>query len=304
MKRLLVTAISVVWLGTIPGAAAALDILMTNDDGFQAVGIQTLAAALRGAGHDVTVVAPFGERSGSSAKIDLTPVNVVQVGAQDYALIALDEEVGTGDRVPIPATPASCVIFGLTVTLGGEAPDLVVSGTNVGANVGTATSFSGTVGGVTAALAADVPSIAFSSDPPDVPETDPAFVEHYENVAAFAVKLIARLEIKPGALKKESGLLPDGLGLNVNYPTLAPEDVEGVKLTVQGQASSASLEYVEIEPGIYIPAPGPGSGDEEDVKDSDTEALADGYITVTPITNDRTAGNSRFRLKSLIKKLH
>ena len=194
------------------GPAAALDILVTNDDGIESVGIQTLAAALRAAHHNVTIVAPFGERSGSSAAVNLVPVQPVELGAQDYALIALDEPVDSEDRVPLPATPATCVIFGLSVTLGGEDPDLVVSGTNVG----TATPFSGTVGGTTAGLASDNPSIAFSSDPPDVPEDDPAFEEHYENVAAFAVELIALLESKPGLLKKDPGLLPAGIALNVN----------------------------------------------------------------------------------------
>jgi 5'-nucleotidase len=266
----------------------ALDILLTNDDGFSAIGIQTLKAALAAAGHNVTMVAPFGERSGSSAAINLVPVTPVQVGAQDWALIALDELI-TGDREPLPATPATCVLFGLSVTLEGVAPDLIVSGTNVGANVGTATPFSGTVGGTTAGLAADVPAIAFSSDPPDVDEDDPAFAAHYANVAAFAVSLIAHLESKPGALANEPGLLPEGLALNVNYPTLAPEEVSGVKLTVQGQAASASLVFVPLGGGIFIPAVGPGSGDEPDVKDSDTEALAAGYITVTPINSDMTA---------------
>jgi len=270
------------------GHAQALDILLTNDDGYASVGIQTLKAALQGAGHNVTMVAPFGERSGSSAAINLVPVSPVQVGAQDYALFALDELI-TGEREPLPATPATCVLFGLSVTLGGVAPDLVVSGTNVGANVGTATAFSGTVGGTTAGNAGDVSSIAISSDAPDLPEDDPAYAAHFANVAAFAVDLIAHLESKPGALAQEPGLLPPGVALNVNYPTVAPEDVQGVKLTVQGQASSASLVFVPIGGDIFIPAVGPGSGDEADVKDSDTEALAAGYITVTPIDSDMTA---------------
>lgn len=122
-----------------------------------------------------------------------------------------------------------------------------------------------------------------------MPEDDPAFVAHYANVAAFAASLIAHLESKPGALAVEPDLLPAGLSLNVNYPTLAPEDVMGVKLTVQGQALSASLVFIPIGGGIFIPAAGPGSGDEPDVKDSDTEALAAGYITVTPINFDMTA---------------
>lgn len=287
----------IVMLGVYAAPVRALDILLTNDDGYSAVGIQTLKAALQAAGHNVTLVAPYGERSGSSAAINLAPVVPVQVGPQDFALYALDELI-SGDRVPVPATPATCVLFGLSVTLGGVDPDLVVSGTNVGANVGTATPFSGTVGGTTAGLSGGVPSIAFSSDPPDVDESDPAFAQHFANVAAFAVALIAHLESKPGALSNEPGLLPPGIALNVNYPTLAPEDVKGVKLTVQGQATSVSLVFVPIGGGVYIPAVGPATGDEPDVKDSDTQALADGYITVTPISPDLTAtpaGRARFQ---------
>jgi 5'-nucleotidase len=269
------------------GPAQALDILLTNDDGFSSVGIQTLKSALQAAGHNVTMVAPYGERSGSSAAINLAPVSPVQVGAQDYALFTLEELI-TGDRAPVAATPATCVFFGLTVTLGGVAPDLVVSGTNVGANTGTATPFSGTVGGTTAGNAGGVPSIAFSSEPPDVPEDDPAYAAHFANVASFAVDLIAHLESKPGALVNEPGLLPPGIALNVNYPTLAPEEVKGVKLTVQGQVTTHSIVFVPIGGDIYIPALGPGSGG-EDVKDSDTDALAAGYITVTPIDFDMTA---------------
>jgi len=283
----------------------ALDILITNDDGFSAVGIQTLKQALSAAGHDVTMVAPLGERSGSSAAINLAPVSPVQVGMQEYALYALDE-LTTGLRAPVPATPATCVLFGLSVTLNGTAPDLIVSGTNVGANVGTATPFSGTVGGVTAGLTAGIPAIAFSSDAPDVPEGDPAIAAHFANVAAFAVELIAHLESKPGALANEPALLPPGLGLNVNYPTVAPEDVQGVKLTVQGRASSASLVFAPIpgsDPPLFVPTVGPGSGG-DDVKNSDTEALAAGYVTITPIDTDLTARPSQAaKLESVVAGL-
>jgi 5'-nucleotidase len=290
-----------VWLVSAP--SHALDILLTNDDGVFSVGIQTLKLALRGAGHDVTVVAPLGERSGSSAALNLAPVQPVPVGPQEFALLALEELI-TGDRAPVPATPATCVAFGASVTLGGEQPDLVVSGTNVGANVGTATPFSGTVGGVTAGNIGGVPSIAFSSDAPDVPEDDPAFAAHFANVAAFAVALIAHLESKPGALANQPGLLPAGVALNVNYPALPPEEVKGVKLTVQGRATSASLIFVPIGGGLFVPSVGPGDDTEPDVKDSDTVALAEGYITVTPIDTDFTASPSQVnRLQSVLAEL-
>jgi len=78
--------------------------------------------------------------------------------------------------------------------------------------------------------------------------------------------------------------------------------VKGVKLTVQGQASSASLVFLEIAPDIFIPSVGPGAGG-DDVKDSDTEALAAGFITVTPIDNDKTASSKRNKLNSVINAI-
>ena len=287
IRRLLVI-VAALALQTAP--ARALDILLTNDDGFDAVGIQTLKAALEAANHNVTMVAPFGESSGSSAKINLTPVFPIPVGVNAFGLVALEEILFAppGTREEVPATPATCVLFGLSVVLGGVAPDLIVSGTNVGANVGNAVPFSGTVGGATAGIIADVPSIAFSSDPP-ADEED--VTQHYVNVADFAVRFIAHLETKPGALSNVEGLLPPRIGLNVNYPTLAPEDVAGVQLTVQGRSSTLTLIFEELVPpgGIFIPAVEVVPDPPPDVKDADTEALASGFITVTPIDADLTA---------------
>ena len=123
-------------------------------------------------------------------------------------------------------------------------------------------------------------------------------------MAAFAVDLIAHLESKPGALSNETGLLPAGVAWNVNYPTVAPEDVQGVKLTVQGQASSPSLVFIPIGGDIFVPTLGSGIGDEEDVIGSDTVALEEGFITVTPINSDMTASrDDRSRFNSVIAGL-
>lgn len=100
---------------------------------------------------------------------------------------------------------------------------------------------------------------------------------------------------------KEPALLPPGIALNVNHPTVAPADVKGIRSTVQGQATSASIVFVPIGGDLYVPAVGPGAGDEADVKDSDTEALAAGFITVTPIGSDLTAAPARAaRLQSAL----
>ena len=76
------------------------------------------------------------------------------------------------------------------------------------------------------------------------------------------------LPCPPGGLATASGLLPPGVVLNVNDPTVGLKDAKGVALTVQGQASSPSIVFVTIGVGIYIPAVGPGEGSGEDVNRS------------------------------------
>ncbi len=75
---------------------------------------------------------------------------------------------------------------------------------------------------------------------------------------------------------------PLGVALNVNYPTLAPEEVKGVKLTVQGEASSASLVFLTMGGDIFIPAVGPGAGDEADERNSDTVAPGCAWLDLQP----------------------
>jgi 5'/3'-nucleotidase SurE len=260
--------------------AGGLNILLTNDDGYDAEGIQSMFAALKGDGHNVTLVAPGDDESGQSAAISFGLVPVIPVGV---------------DQFRVEGTPATCVLIGRTALLEDE-PDLVVSGTNDGTNTGSGTIFSGTVGAATTGLLS-IPSIAFSTNPPEGTEAE--ITRHFEEVAAFAVDFIAHLQSKPGGLAKEEGLLPDRLGLNINYPTLSPSEIMGVKLSAQGRESDRDLIFTELQgcppiPGLpdnakcYIPAvisaiPG------EDVKDSDVEGVAAGYITVVPIDGDYTA---------------
>lgn len=286
--------------------ASALNILLTNDDGYDAEGIQTMRAALEGAGHDVTLVAPLDDESGGSAAVTFGLVPVVQVGADQY---------GVG------GSPATCVLIGRTAILHDETIDLVVSGTNDGTNTGSGTIFSGTVGAATAGLLS-TPSIAFSTNlPHEAERNEPPLsdqqveenTQHFENVADFAVEFIAHLETKPAGLATEEHLLPDRIGLNINYPTLTPNEIKGLRLSAQGYESDRDLIFTAL-PGCppvpdladdatcYIPAVIPAvPGD--DVKDSDVEGLADGYITIVPINGDYTAPASEGgRIKGVLQQ--
>jgi 5'/3'-nucleotidase SurE len=259
--------------------ASGLDILLTNDDGWNAIGIQTLKTALRAAEHDVTLVAPLGNRSGSSASLSirLTPVPVLEQGAHEFA---------------VDVTPATSTLIGLGLLE--SPPDLVISGINDGANIGPFTVVSGTVGAALAALGSGVPAIAISTD--RAPGSSAAV--HFGQVADFAVDLVARLE----AAAEGGPLLPALTALNVNYPPLPPEEIAGIKIAVQGRRGPFRIVYNKVSDdpllafiGIEPPL------DVEEVKDADTEAFEAGFITVVTIDGDYSAPRpARTRVKNAI----
>ncbi len=279
----LLLAFSVITPCVASNGSGSLDILLTNDDGWDAVGIQTLKEALEAAGHNVTLVAPDSNLSGSSTSVTFDLITVTQHDSNEYHA---------------DATPATCVFLGLTAILE-EPPDLVVSGTNWGSNAGLFTPMSGTVGAATAAILSGVPSMAVSTAVAD--GMDPEI--HFQNVAEFAVRLIGHLQSKPGSLAAADGLLPAGVGLKVGYPPLAPEDVKGVKLSVQGKGAPATLVYIEIAPGLFIPHGDPPP-EVEEVKDADITGLQDGFITIVPIDGDYPAGPQDLnKLQSVVNGL-
>jgi 5'-nucleotidase len=274
------------------GAEAAeggLHVLLTNDDGFDAAGIVTLKVALRGAGHRVTVVAPASNRSGASASLTFGELKLEEVAPGEYK---------------IDATPATCVLFAALELGDEERPfDLLMSGTNRGANAGLATNISGTVGATTVGSSGFVglPAIALSTNPIVQDANDPAYAPHFAQVAEFAVRLVALLQEQR---KDGAPLLPPGVRLNVNYPARNAADVKGVRVGVQGRRTALALGYEQTQAGTYRPqlvsAPAEGS----DVDDSDATLLAEGYITIVPLGTDYTAPAdvvkaTRKRLKDL-----
>ncbi len=225
-------------------ASSALVVALSNDDGWDAPGIQAMRVALEAAGHTVTLAGPLDEQSGSSAAGNFVSDLVIKKeSANEYSVA-----IAGGTEGAEPATSALIAIGIAKDANGGVAPDLLVSGINAGANIGAATQLSGTVGGTIVAIAnglnGSLPAIAISTDEPcdedDPPGGDlPACVAenaaHYADVASFLADFIAHLETKPGFLEDESGLLPAGVGLNINYPPVPPEDIQGVTLNVQGR---------------------------------------------------------------------
>lgn len=290
--------------------ANALVVALSNDDGWDAPGIQAMKTALEADGHTVTLAGPLGNQSGSSAALDaVSNLAIRKRSANEYS-VALAGGIESAE----PATSALIAIGIAKAANGGAAPDLLVSGINAGANIGATTPISGTVGGAIVAVSnglnGSVPAIAISTDEPCDEDAPPggdlaacvtANAAHYANVAGFLADFIAHLESKPGFLHSVPGLLPKGVALNINYPPLAPEDIAGVSLNTQGRlfvigGTPLSLDFVcfacaFIPVGATSPGGIGGAGFDPtpDVADSDATAFAEGFITVVPIEADYTA---------------
>lgn len=257
--------------------AAALDILLSNDDGYDAPGIQALQAAFKAAGHRATIIAPSSDRSGSSAALTFTPFTVRQIASDVYA---------------VDAMPAMTVKFGVAEILTGKSrPDLVVSGINDGVNVGSSTVISGTVGNVVAAITQldkPIAGIAFSTNLLDGNSNSAASRKHLRDVANFAVRVVRRLTRDDRLV----GLAP-GEGININYPALPPGKTKGVVLAQQGLAPIFTNEFTQTSPGTWVYASEPLLP-KHDVRRSDTILLNQGYVTMVPIDGDYTAKPSAF----------
>ncbi|MFD3696319.1 5'/3'-nucleotidase SurE [Streptomyces sp. NPDC058646] len=265
--------------GTAPASASPqaappgpLRILLTNDDGYDAPGIRKAYERLTAAGHDVTIVAPLTNQSGTGTKVSNAPTVAVQ--HPEPKVWAVD------------GTPGDSVAFGLAEVFADRAPDLVVSGTNFGPNVAGLANHSGTVGGAVAALESGVPAIAVSTGGLTVP--DPVTtVNAMGPTMDFTVKLIDRLRSRA----RSGLLLPTGVGLNVNHPVVGTDGTgkaAGVATTFQDPQNFLQPDYTDSGDGTWKvsvkvalkPA----------AKGGDIEAVAAGRIAVSPMNADWNPG--------------
>jgi 5'-nucleotidase len=238
-------------------------ILLTNDDGIDALGLHVLAAAMRAIG-DVTVAAPATNQTGVSRAITLAPT------------IAVDEvDLPDGTRAfAVAGTPSDCVRFAVLGLQ--ERPDLVVSGSNRGVNLGDDVSYSGTVAAALEGVFLGLPAIAVSQQARDGTEDwyDDARFD-YGPTCAVAARLAARV-LTDG--------LPDGTMLNVNGPG-RDEGPLGVRLTRLGQRIYGSrVEHHTDEAGrhhynLYDHGPPGHRGG----AGTDLAAVDAGYVSVSPL---------------------
>jgi 5'-nucleotidase len=244
-----------------PAPLPAFQVLLTNDDGFDAPGLQALVAALSDQAV-VDVAAPAQNQTATGHALTLLSAVIVRERARE----------GVRRAFAIDGTPATCVRLALDKYLP-DRPDLVVSGINPGENLGTSVYLSGTVGAAREAAFSGIPAVAVSMAG-DTPE-------RFAAAAAFVRALVAQL--------RATRLIAPGLFLNVNVPSAEPR---GTAITRLGLRPSR-LVFDCTAPAGDRSACFPGYRQQlEDEPGTDIGAFYKGYATVTPMTLDVTAGAS------------
>jgi 5'-nucleotidase len=233
-------------------------ILVSNDDGYRAEGIRRLREALMSLA-EVTVVAPDRNKSGASNSLTL-----------DVPLRVFEAEPGV---YFVPGTPTDCVHLAISGLFDFE-HDMVVSGVNDGPNLGDDVLYSGTVAAAIEGRFLGLPTIAVSLC------TSAAAGGHFGTGAEVARRLVAQLLRKP---------LPQALILNVNVPDVPIERLRGFRATRLGfRHRSASVMRAQDPRGRPVYWVGPAGAEQDAGPGTDFEAVAQGYVSVTPLQIDLT----------------
>ena len=231
-------------------------ILVSNDDGYRAEGLQRLADALRPLA-DVTVVAPDRNRSGASNSLTLdVPLRVWPYGEGMYY---------------VSGTPTDCVHLAISGFFDFD-HDMVVSGINDGANLGDDVLYSGTVAAAVEGRFLGLPTLAISLVVRDG--------RHFDTAARVAGELVARLVRTP---------LHSSMILNVNVPDLPYEHLRGFRVTRLGHRHRSEAVIRAYDPrGRPVYWVGPAGEGADAGEGTDFAAIADGCVSVTPLQVDLT----------------
>ena len=252
-------------------------ILITNDDGIHAPGLQVLERMAAALTNDVIVVAPETDQSGVAHSLSLSdPLRLRKISERHYA---------------VKGTPTDCVIMGVRSILAEAKPDLILSGVNRGQNVAEDVTYSGTIAAAMEGTILGIPSVALSQC--YGPVTGQTTL-HWDTAETFGPKVLGKV--------LEAGIAPGTL-LNVNFPDCAPDEVRGVAVTVQGVRSAELLRIDPRQDGRGMPyywiafdrkpySPGPGT---------DLEAVACRNVSVTPLRLDLTAHDAVGTLAALLR---
>jgi 5'-nucleotidase len=249
-----------------------LRILVTNDDGIAAPGIRLLEKVARQLSDDVWVVAPETNQSGASHSLTMRrPLRIRELSPRRFA---------------IDGTPTDCVMLALQSIIKGTPVHLVLSGINHGGNLGEDVTYSGTIAAAMEATLFNVPAIALSQVAENGRRVRWATAERYTG------DLVTRLITDDW---------PVDLLINVNFPDVVATEVAGYRVTAQGKRKLGDelLERIDPrgEPYVWI---GGLRIDEAFQEGTDLHAIAEGYVSVTPIHMDMTHRASFGRLRAAL----
>ena len=229
-------------------------ILISNDDGYQAKGIKQLAESLSEIS-DIIIVAPNENKSAASSSLTIgKPLKPIQIEHNIYA---------------IDATPSDCVHLALCGFI--KVPiDLVVTGINLGANLGDDVIYSGTVAGAIEGRFLGLPSIAISLVSRQC--------KHFETAAIIALRLVEKIEKAP---------LSHNTIINVNVPDVLIENIKGIKSTRLGNRhkSEPSIQDKNNSSLYWI---GENGKEADNGEGTDFHAIANNFVSVTPLQIDLT----------------
>jgi 5'-nucleotidase len=248
----------------------AMQVLLTNDDGIEAEGLQAMRRALVGLpGIELAVIAPDGNRSAFARMITTRrPLWVQQVPFED----------GTSGFAT-DGTPVDCVRLAKLGLIEGFDADIVVAGINHGSNLGDDITYSGTVAAALEALVLGIPGIAVSQQS-NAREMDFRLGSRFdfERAADFVARVVAELDEVP---------LPEGTLLNINVPAGEPEGVQVTRLGKRIYRDELKLDAEDEDGGrrYWIYGADPGFHDEPG---TDLAAVHAGHIAVTPVHFDLT----------------
>lgn len=236
-----------------------MKILISNDDGYLATGIDTLARHLSSIA-EITVVAPERDRSGASNSLTLD--NPIRAHLTKSGFYRVD------------GTPTDCVHLAITGLLD-EEPDMVVSGINAGANLGDDVLYSGTVAAAMEGRFLGLPAIAISLCARSGHE-----FYHYDTAGRVALEIVERLRAHP---------LPGDTILNINVPDLPWDELQGFEVTKLGHRHRAEAMIKEKDPrGRPIYWIGPVGEEQDAGPGTDFYAIRQNRVSVTPLQVDLT----------------
>ncbi|WP_420405036.1 5'/3'-nucleotidase SurE [Nisaea sp.] len=235
-------------------------ILISNDDGFYAPGLQVLVRIALSISEDVWVVAPETEQSGAGHSLTLRrPLQAREHQPNWYS---------------VNGTPTDCVLLAVNLLMKDKRPDIVLSGVNRNGNLAEDMTYSGTVSAAMEATILGVPAIAFSQELIDGEPAD------WTPAETYGPDLLRRI-LKQG--------FPPHTLLNVNFPPVSAEQVRGTRVTSQGKRKNGDDIMEVIDPrGAKHYWIGHMQSMRPYAQGTDLAAIDDGYISVTPIKMDMT----------------